>query len=199
MKSILLSIQPYYVFLIIAQKMSWDIPQHKDIEVRKNRPKDNDWDKVTKIYCSTNIKSFNRIPKQYQPYMQKLLGKVIGEFVCDDIVPLVWGCDGTVYCPLIDDITLEKMTRLNLFEIEEYLKKKDGYGWHISDLKIYDKPKELNEFKKAGYMTEEEWLYALYPNTHCHYGAWAKKFEIKTPPQSWCYIHSENTQSLIQL
>lgn len=62
------------------------------------------------------------------------------------------------------------------------------YGWHISDLKIYDKPKELSEFRKSGFMTEEEWLFNLYPNTHCHYDAWAKKFEITRPPQSWCYV-----------
>ena len=31
-------------------------------------------------------------------------------------------------------------------EIEDYLGNKDGYGLHISDLKIYDKPKELSEF-----------------------------------------------------
>lgn len=62
------------------------------------------------------------------------------------------------------------------------------YGWHISDLKIYDKPKELSEFRKSGFMTEEEWLFNLYPNTHCHYDAWAKKFEITRPPQSWMYV-----------
>lgn len=62
------------------------------------------------------------------------------------------------------------------------------FAWHISDLKIYDKPKELSEFRKSGFMTEEEWLFNLYPNTHCHYEAWAKKFEIARPPQSWCYV-----------
>lgn len=61
----------------------------------------------------------------------------------------------------------------------------------ISDLVIYDKPRELGEFRKAGFLTEENWLAALYPNTHCHYEAWAKKFEITRPPQSWCYIESE--------
>lgn len=28
----------------------------------------------------------------------------------------------------------------------DYLGDKDGYGWHISDLKIYDKPRKLSEF-----------------------------------------------------
>lgn len=84
-KSVIISIQPYWVFLIIAKAMGWDIPQEKTIEVRKDFPKDKLWNKVTHIYCGNNRKSFNRIPKQYQPFMKKLLGKVIGEFVCDRI------------------------------------------------------------------------------------------------------------------
>ena len=82
----------------------------------------------------------------------------------------------------------ENETCLSYDEIHAYGNGKTLYGWHISELKIYDKPKELGEFKKAGFLTEEEWLFALYPNTHCHYEAWAKKFEITRPPQSWCYV-----------
>lgn len=182
-KSVLVSIQPYWVFLIIAQKMGWDIPQRKTIEVRKDYPKDSVWNKVTHIYCSKNKNSFNRIPKQYQPLMEKFLGKVIGEFVCAHISQL------NSYC-LDGEDRLKDTTCLDDAEIMDYVGYLDKlfYLWHISDLKIYDTPKELGEFKKAGFMTEEEWLYALYPNTHCHYNAWAKRFEITRPPQSWCYV-----------
>ena len=45
MKAIMLSIQPYYVFLIIARVMGWDIPQHKTVEVRKDSPKDSAWNR----------------------------------------------------------------------------------------------------------------------------------------------------------
>lgn len=45
MKAIMLSIQPYYVFLIIARLMGWDIPQEKTIEVRKDCPKDLAWNR----------------------------------------------------------------------------------------------------------------------------------------------------------
>ena len=85
MKSVLKSIQPYYVYLIIARLMGWDIPQEKTIEVRKDFPKDSAWNKKTLIYCSKNRKSFNRIPKEYQPLMARFLGKVIGQFVCNNI------------------------------------------------------------------------------------------------------------------
>ena len=85
---------------------------------------------------------------------------------------------------------LPKRACVSVGEIREYSGKKydNITEMEISDLKIYEKPKELGEFKKAGFMTEEEWLYALYPNTHCHYEAWAKKFDITRPPQSWCYV-----------
>lgn len=63
MKSVLIAIQPYYVFLIIARLMGWSLQQEKTVEVRKDYPKASDWNKVTHIYCSKNRKSFNRIPK----------------------------------------------------------------------------------------------------------------------------------------
>ena len=40
MKAVLMSIQPYWVFLIIARIMGWKIDKEKTIEVRKNFPKD---------------------------------------------------------------------------------------------------------------------------------------------------------------
>lgn len=149
MKSILLSIQPYYVFLIIARLMGWDIPQHKTAEVRKDCPKDSAWNRRVHIYCSKNRKSYNRIPKQYQPLMKKFLGKVVGEFVC---LRLEKFTVGSLRC---DDI--EKLSCLSYSEIKNYFYKpneldgktvKVGYGWHIDYLQIYDKPKELGEFKR---------------------------------------------------
>ena len=120
---------------------------------------------------------------------QCLNGRIIGEFVCDKVERFSVGSLRS------DDI--EKLACLSYNEMISYFYKpeeldgetvKQGFAWHISDLKIYDKPKELSEFRKSGFMTEEEWLFNLYPNTHCHYEAWAKKFEIARPPQSWCYV-----------
>ena len=85
MKSVLISIQPYWVFLIIARVMGWNIPQEKTVEVRKDFPKASDWNKVAHIYCSKNKESFSRIPKEYKPLIEKFFGCVIGEFVCDKI------------------------------------------------------------------------------------------------------------------
>ena len=35
---------------------------------------------------------------------------------------------------------------LTIEEVKAYLGGNNGYNWHISDLKIYDKAKELGEF-----------------------------------------------------
>lgn len=144
MKSVLISIQPYWVFLIIAPLIGWNIPQEKTVEVRKDFPKASDWNKVAHIYCSKNRKSFNRIPKEYQPLMEKFLGKVIGEFVCDGIVQL------------FENFYDLQRSCLSWEEIEVYAKGKTLYGWHISDLKIYDTPKELGEFRISRNCKEED-------------------------------------------
>ena len=175
MKSVLISIQPYWVFLIIARLMGWNIPQEKTVEVRKDYPKASDWDRVTHIYCSKNRKSFNRIPKEYQPFMEKFLGKVIGEFVCDRLDAtypiLIPNTDEALYTNEWVLGSKVEDTCLTLKDISEYGKGKPLYGWHISDLKIYDKPKGLGEF-----FTRKVFI-NIYIDK-----------QITRPPQSWCYV-----------
>lgn len=184
MKSVLISIQPYYVFLIIARLMGWDIPQKKTIEVRKDFPKDPAWNKVTHIYCSKNRKSFNRIPKQYQPFMAKLLGKVIGEFVCDKIKTIG---NGTTWRP---DLVCEK-TCLTIGEIFKYTKGCPFYLWHVSDLKIYDKPKKLGEFRHYVGCENSNRLCSMckYSRRDCN-GILDCNNMVITAPQSWFYVES---------
>lgn len=70
----------------------------------------------------------------------KCNGKVIGEFVCDKI-----DADdlyGNIECGKY----WEKATCLTQRELIQYGDYNRLYFWHISDLKIYDKPKELGEF-----------------------------------------------------
>lgn len=108
--------------------------------------------------------------------------KVVNEWICKSMTE--WRiCMGI-------PATLTRNACVSVAEIRKYSGKdyKNITEMKISDLKIYDKPKELGEFRKEGFMTEEQWLYTLYPNTHCHYVAWAKRFEITRPPRSWCYV-----------
>ncbi len=195
MKSVLTSIQPYYVFLIIAHLMGWNIPQEKTVEVRKNFPKDLDWDKVAYIYCSKNRKSFNLIPKEYQPLMEKFLGKVIGEFVCDRIDKYCGRLTTFAETPYKNKyVSPEELAKtcLSIYEINDYLNGKNSYFWHISDLKIYDTPKELWEFKYP--------CPVKFANYDCSWGFEECKYKVPDrvpyecdagltrPPQSWCYV-----------
>lgn len=181
MKAVLISIQPKWCELIANGK--------KTIEVRKTRPK---IETPFKCYIYETMAQFIKFVKGARTSYGYGRGKVIGEFVCDkvyDITPIQpFPFGGALDYAF--QFGFEK-TALTVKEFKDYLDGNSGSGWYISELKIYDKPKGLGEFRKAGFMTEEEWLYNLYPNTHCHYQAWAKRFELIRPPQSWCYVEEQ--------
>lgn len=191
MKAIMLSIQPYYVFLIIARLMGWDIPQHKTVEVRKDSPKDRAWSRRVYIYCSKNRKSFNRIPKQYQPLMEKFLGKVVGWFAC---LRLEKFTVGSLRCDDIEELScLSYSEMINYFYKPEELDgktAKEGFGWHIDALQVYDKPKELWEYSypctgkkcsKCQYEVRDELPFGTV-------GVCCGRYHITRPPQSWSYV-----------
>lgn len=75
---------------------------------------------------------------------------------------------------------------VSLRDMHDYLHAQKGYGWHISNLKIYDTPKKLSEFK--GLCKVESDCCA------CPYYNYSKMDcdgrTIKRPPQSWCYVEA---------
>ena len=120
--------------------------------------------------------------------MQPFLGKVIGEFVCDRI-------DYWQYHWIPDVMHIEKMSELSCVSTTELLDYLGGiydkqgnskrlYAWHISDLVIYDNPKELSEFTKP--IPEYSCLLPcdVLECVKCHNEA----EPLKRPPQSWCYV-----------
>ncbi len=219
-KAVMASIQPYYVFLIIAKYMGWNIPQDKKVEVRKGFPKDKAWNKKVNIYCSKSKKSFNRIPKEYQPLMRPFLGKVIGEFVCDKIDEFrEWQLHPYGKFAEYEQENLDNFLKATCLTFAEVCTYRENlpyynplYGWQISNLKIYDRPKELGEF----WAYNEEWHkrfdeedgYCCYDATneygecltdcgdnasvkncyHCweEWSGWCHR--LTRPPQSWCYV-----------
>lgn len=111
--------------------------------------------------------------------IRKANGKVIGEFTCDRIYELA----PLNHAP--DDV--EKQACLTREEIVDYLKG-TGYGWHISNLKIYDKPRELNEFRRS---CPNSWYCescAMYWENNGTCGN--ASLQIKRAPQSWCYVEA---------
>ena len=168
-KAVLISIQPKWCELI-AKGI-------KTVEVRKTKPKLSTPFKVY-IYCT---KKFYRAGDGY--FQGKYCGKVIGEFVCDKIFPISVYYDNP-NCKL----SLKEFPYVCLTDkqIIDYLGNgKEGYGWHISDIVIYDKPKELGEFKKVN---RKCWYADLgLAKRDCPECKNAECF-LKRAPQSWCYV-----------
>lgn len=198
MKSTMTSVQPYWVFLIISEAKGWKIPQKKEVEVRKDYPKAEDWDRRNFIYCGQNKASFNRIPKEYQPLMRPFLGKVVAECeiagiqkigastVCHNGLPLY------SYYPL-SSLDKEQMC-LDADELYSYGIGKTLYGWTITNLKVYDTPKELKEFETPCTCTAEYEGETYSDCLFCDkagdsdYGIIACDRKLKRSPQSWGYV-----------
>ena len=175
MKSVLISIQPKWCELIANGK--------KTVEVRKTRPK---LDVPFKCYIY-ETKAYDTLFGKGKP--KKLCvggGKVIGEFVCDCITGLK--ADNMVQAYYNNT----KDTCLTDEEITRYADGKKLYYWHISDLVIYDKPKELGKFWRADkcpYASKNGCTYKY----HCFRAGQINRCgnTLERPPQSWCYVEGD--------
>lgn len=136
---ILASLKPYYYYLIGERK--------KTIEVRKSALKDLPQDIV--FYMSKDERSFAKIPKEFQAKYRKHFGKIGIRAVVDNVFLIKNQGIGFSVAGEEQSVMNEIARQSCLYydDMVNYLGNKDGYGWHISDLKIYDKPKELSEFK----------------------------------------------------
>lgn len=123
------------------------------MEVRKSYPKAEDWSRNSWFYMSRDEKSFAKIPKEFQEKYRKHFGKVGMRFVCDQIT--LWNYDQAFDESMgvfidkfgydIADYELGK-TCLLYEEFEKYGNTNNLYGLNITDLVVYDKPRELSEF-----------------------------------------------------
>lgn len=107
-------------------------------------------------------------------------GKVIGEFICYKVDKYTFSHYEAEY--RVTHVEQNAMC-LNQPELIHYGKGKPLYGLHISDLKIYDKPKELSGFRKPCKIT-------LPMCDRCeYYSTWNGRCEnITRAPQGWCYV-----------
>lgn len=195
MKAVMLSVQPRWCALIASGK--------KTVEVRKTKPK---LDAPFKcyIYC-TNAKTngdfilcksaenarlfgYNAVQGINKGFARagdiRLKGKVIGEFICKWIDTIECSSGSHLYYSLNGSC-------LTTDDFISYCNGQDLYAWHISDLKIYDRPKYLCEFEHPPYLDCDT------PCRLCKYGfvvygAFGAEYDcdrkLKRPPQSWCYV-----------
>ena len=208
-RAILLSIRPEWCKKILSGE--------KTVEIPKSCPAHGTPFKVY-IYCtlagsdSLFVDALNRdVAAWNRGGWPEKRGRVIGEFTCKKITGLThvgetgnWEpaslyvmAPGSYYKPadeLLEAACMSKETA------EKYLKGRDGCGWHISDLKIYDRPKPLSSFSRydfrgmngtdvCGNDTCEHYQSSgsyMLPPTCAINGCCLSK-----PPQSWYYVAEE--------
>lgn len=191
MKSIILACTPTECEKIVNGNIS--------ILVRKKVPKETPFKAY--IYCTKDKPYLYRIdddnnfeltntlrPKTYE-YVKdynEQNGKVIGEFICNKVKkhePHVILC---AYYE-VNGAYVEEKLRYNkgtCLSYEEMAKKSNGkplYGLHISDLKIYNEPKELSEFKTGCIGCKDRDTY------HCKFYCCMER-PITRPPKNYIYV-----------
>lgn len=169
-KAVMLSIRPKWCEKIASGE--------KTVEVRKTRPK-----------LETPFKCYIYRTKGFVPHIingkwvkMEVGGTVIGEFTCDTIARVN-------ICGFWDDSGKQldnqlKETCLTSEEFCNYLGENIGYGWHISDLRIYDTPKELSKFSRPFENCIDK-VCDEFGCASCENGG-----HINRPPQSWCYVEA---------
>lgn len=174
-KAVLLSIRPKWCELVASGK--------KTVEIRKTKPTSTLPLKVY-IYQTKEGKENPVVTNDGGETFNILtLGKVIGQFVCQNITR--FDVPFPAYWDQVDKATLDAAC-LTYGEAHNYLGHKTGWAWHISGLVIYDKPKQLSDFKRWN-RTEDNapcaHVKSLYePCESC------KECNLTRPPQSWCYV-----------
>lgn len=198
MKAVLISIRPEWVEKIVSGK--------KTIEVRKTKPSIPTPFKAY-IYCC-KAKSQWRY-SGYEGAYENSKGEVvyaqqhiIGEFICDKVSTYPrnykFGYE-------ISENEFNE-TALTAEQFVDYGNGGTLYGWHISDLKIYDKPKALWQFYKCGAKSFKELCDTGEICEYCKYSSHGlylcegrfcdetykvyldNNFALSRPPQSWCYV-----------
>ena len=209
-KAVLLSIRPNWCKLIWAGM--------KTVEVRRTCPKLEAPFKVY-IYCTGHD---GWIMKSRRAGVQKMDSRVIGEFICDEIYKIDRDCNGFNFTAPSLDLPVytlpenndeernakreELITCMTDEQLSEYLGIHPGYGWHITELKIYDVPRPIRDFmcpcakryadadgkwhcKDADKMKNKN---GSFENDGCNC---TDLDRLSRPPQSLCYVEDAECTS----
>lgn len=181
-KAILMSIRPKWCSLILNGD--------KTVEVRKNRPRIEPPFKVY-IYCTKGKPNdpnerleLHSWDKDNEVHITHLNGKVVGEFTCNKIEDYDSALSEWAYAvappgpesvmPMHESTAIEIMSEeacMSFVDIHAYFPEDiKAYFWYISDLVVYDEPKELSEFTG---LRKTKFGYEPIP---------------ARPPQSWGYV-----------
>ena len=191
MKAVLISIRPKWCSKIVNGE--------KTIEVRKTKPKLEPPFKCY-IYMTKGFASYAVYNNMWCHNNGGMC--VIGEFVCDRISKFDYNGGGFLVqgsiATTIDELALSCLTDK---EFRDYAKENTVFGWHISDLRVYDKPLELRQFVTVGdcdcmnchkcFWSEPGNGYNVEADCGLVYeylGSGKTLKPLFRPPQSWCYV-----------
>ena len=192
-KAVLISIRPEWVEKILNGE--------KTIEIRKTAPKC-ELPIDVYIYCTKSkilvdwqeylegerYEALSECPPLNKPQLQ---GKVVAKFTLKKID---WFCSeefsgsyekGVVSFSNTFKLFSSEDACMSQQEIYEYTKFEPARGWHISDLEIFDQPKELSDFRSLPktYHHDYESMVDYYRNK--------EERRLKRAPQSWQYVEVE--------
>ena len=189
MKAVLMSIKPQYLELIACGR--------KKLEFRKVIPK---LEEPYKVYLyQAKHKWLYKILKglgfeKYYDILTNNSGKVVGEFICDYVMR---------HCEMANADLAEQQGWMKREKILEYANGKEVFGLRITELVIYEKPKELSEFFREGdceggikcktcpYSEKGNEAAGLEDDCIASFDT-TKRIPITRPPQSWCYAEVSN-------
>ena len=199
---ILLPIKPYYAYLIMKGE--------KTIEVRKFNIKNPNWSGKFKCYVSKDKTSLKRIHEADRAEFEKYLGKVAFEFARDKVYQYSTLISVKNECDISDE-DIERLSCLSHKELSHYEHFSSShtygvFGITITALKIYDKPKELWEFRKVykkdcegfikcdrnpcNYVDKETGKY-IYHDCVKECPHLAEKYKVTHAPQSYMRIEED--------
>ena len=198
MKAVLMSIHPKWCEKIFNGS--------KKIEVRKSRPS---LDMPFRVYV------YQSKHKGGKAIVSEVLnsvyggGKVIGSFVCDRITccQAYFGESGEKHLTNLfrDEIKRTCLTEHEMFDYIVGKGKKEGTGWlwHITEPKLFDKPRALGEFYRSlpekvlengEYDCRKEWdvlcIDAPEGGDYCAECPYGGRVPLTRAPQSWVYCET---------
>lgn len=156
------------------------------------------------LYFANNIIKYGDGFEDVSTDIVNLNGKIIGEYICNEIEELRFDALDQAcimreaYGHSLDE-EFKTGTCVSYKEAHDYCSNLTWdenstdffYGWHISNLVIYDKPKGLYEFNHLCIGDCDECKYSYYENFgNSFYGEpmLACDRRVTRPPQSWCYV-----------
>ena len=177
MKAIMMSIRPQHVANILNGIKTLEIRKRfpknyvgwvyiyvthgrQLLDLRKQDTKDN--------YRLTAQSKSNNVRWSYPPLLN---GKVVAIFWCDDVEK---------FDRIVIDFEREYIKQnacISQLELDNYIKDNIGYAIHITDLEIFNKPKEISEFEHQ----------VVYVNVYTGEKRYLRE-PLRKAPQSWCYV-----------